>query len=118
MNQLNNCVPSKEKCDAMCNVPALMKMFSNTLYIWGGAGVQLRTNSSCLAVPAPTLQEMLGLIRAYDATLNEEEGKILINGWYLTLIIGKEPVRCYNITILDEMAEACTTLVAALSKGK
>jgi hypothetical protein len=116
MGNLDEFVPNKDLCLEMCEIPVLYKMFSETLYIWGAAGVQLRHGSE-LAIPAPTLQEMLQLLRTYNATITfEDEIEMFVKGWYLTLAIGEEPVAVYNITSVDEMARACITLMSALTK--
>jgi hypothetical protein len=116
MNKLNTYVPTKELCLEMVNSSlALSKILSNTLYIWGGAGVQLRTDNASLTIPAPTLQEMLQVLRAYGATLTQDDKVTLhISNWIMTICIGDEPVRNYNIVSLEEMAIACIELMRGI----
>lgn len=54
MNKLEKFVPSKSFCVEMMGIPALKKLLSDTLYIWGAAGVQFRGGSE-IAISAPTL---------------------------------------------------------------
>ena len=121
VDKLSELVPNKELCLEMCKIPVLNKMFFGTLYIWGAAGVQLRENQTgdvVLTIPAPTLQEMLQLLRVYNATITFEDNieMFIGKGWYLTLAIGEEPVAVYKITSVEEMARACITLMVALTK--
>ena len=118
MNRLDKFVPSRERCLKMVEIPALNQLLKDTFYIWGAAGVQMRTGSY-LAIPAPMLQEMQQLLKSYDATM-EESGRFImtISGWIMTVIIDNRPIRCYHIDNLDEMALACIELVKGLSEEK
>ena len=121
MGNLENFVPDREVCLEMIEIPLLMKLFGNSMFIWinipDSPFVWFREGGS-LCIPAPTIQEMHQLLRAYGATIELDKGKLFLTDWYMTLIIGSKPAMVYNISDVNEMARACIELITAVSKGE